>query len=224
MNVTLMGVLLLIFAIAACAAPASPDIGAIQTVAAQTVIAQIAAQPAPQSPQPKPKEIGTPEQPLPKAMFAPGQTPGVQPQAKGTGSPQGKPQAGAQGGPYLHHIESATSTDGLNWTNDGKILIEHASVLTTMVTTEGKVRLYYVDASKIPETVNCAESSDDRAFERRALSSVLLCRSRQPRYSRDATISRARFQLTASVSPKRAACSTTRDSLIPMCFGWAKSG
>ncbi len=174
--------------LAACSAPATPDVGAIQTAAAQTVIAQIAAQPtqvaqpAPQSPQAKAKDAGTPGQPLPKGTFAPGQTQPAPPQAKGTlapgqtqpaqpkGSPpagqtpgappQGKAQPGAQGGPYLHHIESATSQDGLSWTKDERVLIEHASVPTAIVTPEGKVRLYYVDASKIPETTNCAESSD----------------------------------------------------------------
>jgi hypothetical protein len=40
------------------------------------------------------------------------------------------------------------------------MLIDHASVPAAIVTPEGKIRLYYVDASKIPENVNCAESSD----------------------------------------------------------------
>jgi len=77
--------------------------------------------------------------------------------------------AGAQsppppaGGPYLHRVLSATSTDGLTWTADNRVLLEHASVPCAIVTPEGNVRLYYVDASQTPETTNCAESTDGGA-------------------------------------------------------------
>ncbi len=67
---------------------------------------------------------------------------------------------GPSGGPYFHQIQSATSADGIRWTLDNRVLIEHASVPATIVTPEGKIRIYYVDASQMPETTNCAESSD----------------------------------------------------------------
>lgn len=70
-------------------------------------------------------------------------------------------------GPYFHQISSATSSDGLTWTHDNKTLIEHASVPAAIVIPDGKVRLYYVDASQVgpnqPENVNCAESADGGA-------------------------------------------------------------
>jgi len=53
--------------------------------------------------------------------------------------------------------------DGIRWTLDNRVLIEHASVPASIVTPEGKIRIYYVDASRAPtesETTNCAESSD----------------------------------------------------------------
>jgi len=67
------------------------------------------------------------------------------------------------GGPYTHQVQSATSADGLTWALDNRVLIEHASVPAAIVTPEGKIRLYYVDASKTPENVNCAESPDGGA-------------------------------------------------------------
>jgi hypothetical protein len=67
------------------------------------------------------------------------------------------------GGPYLHRVLSATSPDGLTWTADDRVLLEHASVPCAIVTPEGNVRLYYVDASQMPETANCAESTDGGA-------------------------------------------------------------
>lgn len=63
-------------------------------------------------------------------------------------------------GPYLHKIYSASSTDGLNWSFDNRLLLDHASVPAAIVTPEGKIRIYYVDASQTPENTNCAESSD----------------------------------------------------------------
>lgn len=64
------------------------------------------------------------------------------------------------GGPYQHQVLSASSPDGLNWTFDGRVLLEHASVPAAIVTPDGALRIYYVDASQMPENVNCAESRD----------------------------------------------------------------
>lgn len=65
-----------------------------------------------------------------------------------------------QAGPYLHKIYSAASADGLTWSFDNRLLLDHASVPAAIVTPEGKLRIYYVDASQAPENTNCAESSD----------------------------------------------------------------
>ncbi|MEW5720572.1 MAG: hypothetical protein AB1817_18250, partial [Chloroflexota bacterium] len=67
--------------------------------------------------------------------------------------------SGGQGS-YFHQIYSATSKDGLTWTHDNQMLIDHASVPAVIVTPDNKIRIYYVDASQTPETTNCAESSD----------------------------------------------------------------
>jgi hypothetical protein len=55
---------------------------------------------------------------------------------------------------------SASSADGLEWRHDGRILLEHASVPAAIALPDGRIRLYYVDASRIPENTNCAESRD----------------------------------------------------------------
>ena len=65
-----------------------------------------------------------------------------------------------QGGPYTHQVVSASSLDGLAWTFDGRVLLDHASVPAAVLTAEGAIRIYYVDASQRPENVNCAESRD----------------------------------------------------------------
>jgi len=68
---------------------------------------------------------------------------------------------GAQdGGPYFHQVMSASSADGLRFVHDGQVLLEHASVPAALVLEDGRIRLYYVDASERPENVNCAESTD----------------------------------------------------------------
>lgn len=70
-------------------------------------------------------------------------------------------RVGAQdGGPYFHQVLSASSPDGLRFTHDGAVLLEHASVPAAVVLDDGRLRLYYVDASTRPENVNCAESLD----------------------------------------------------------------
>lgn len=63
-------------------------------------------------------------------------------------------------GPFFHQIQSASSSDGLNWTHDNRLLMDHASVPAAIVTAEGNIRIYYVDANQQPETTNCAESKD----------------------------------------------------------------
>ena len=83
-----------------------------------------------------------------------------------TEAPLAPPPASGEG-PYYHQVFSATSRDGLNWTPDNRALIDHASVPAALVTPDGKIRLYYVDASRVgpgqPENMNCAESSDGGA-------------------------------------------------------------
>lgn len=64
------------------------------------------------------------------------------------------------GGPYLHQIYSASSTDGLTWTSDDTLILDHTSVPDPIYLEDGTIRIYYVDANQIPETVNCAESVD----------------------------------------------------------------
>ena len=70
------------------------------------------------------------------------------------------PAGGGDGGPYGHQIGSASSSDGLTWTHDGGVLLEHCSVPAAIVLPDGRVRLYVVDSTERPENMNCAESSD----------------------------------------------------------------
>jgi hypothetical protein len=60
-------------------------------------------------------------------------------------------------------VLSAASADGLAWVTDSRVLLEHASVPDAIVTPAGNLRIYYVDASQMPETANCAESTDGGA-------------------------------------------------------------
>lgn len=75
--------------------------------------------------------------------------------------------AGAQapspgdGGPFHHQVLSATSADGETFVHDGRVLLEHASVPAAIRLADGRIRVYYVDASTWPENVNCAESRDE---------------------------------------------------------------
>jgi len=73
------------------------------------------------------------------------------------------PAQGPPAGPFTHQVLSASSPDGLTWTHDGVVLLEHASVPCAIVMPDGNLRIYYVDASQIPETANCAESTDGGA-------------------------------------------------------------
>ncbi|MEW6319704.1 MAG: hypothetical protein AB1635_01315 [Acidobacteriota bacterium] len=77
------------------------------------------------------------------------------------GPPPGPPSGPPSAGPYVHEIRSARSPDGLAWTHDGAVLLEHASVPSALVMPDGRVLVYYVDAAQMPETVNCAEATAD---------------------------------------------------------------
>jgi len=72
------------------------------------------------------------------------------------------------GGPYRHKILSATSADGLAWTRDTGVRLEHASVPCAVATAD-RVFLYYVDADRgagQSESVGCAISRDGYYFEK----------------------------------------------------------
>jgi hypothetical protein len=85
------------------------------------------------------------------------------------GAPAGPPQAGRPpGGPFNHKVLSASSRDGLTWSRDEGVRLEHASVPCPVVAGD-RVLLYYVDANRgpgLPESVGCAVSLDGLAFER----------------------------------------------------------
>ncbi len=63
--------------------------------------------------------------------------------------------------PYLDQIYSATSTDGINWTTEDRLIIDHASV-PGVVYFQGKIYLYYVNFQD-PENdkLSVAISSDN---------------------------------------------------------------
>jgi hypothetical protein len=70
------------------------------------------------------------------------------------------------GGPYQHKVLSAASADGLNWTLDPGVRLEHASV-PCAINAGNKIILYYVDADRgpgQPESVACAVTTDGINF------------------------------------------------------------
>jgi hypothetical protein len=72
----------------------------------------------------------------------------------------------AQNGPYQHQVHSATSADGLTWTRDAGVRLNHASVPCAL-NDSNRVLLYYVDADRgpgLPESVGCAVSSNGIDF------------------------------------------------------------
>jgi len=93
----------------------------------------------------------------------------AQPEPPGPPEKQGRPAMQPRGqqpprpttGPYTHKIQSASSQDGLSFTVDPGVLLEHASVPATVMLPDTRIRTYYVDASKLPETANVAESKDN---------------------------------------------------------------
>lgn len=92
----------------------------------------------------------------------------------GYGQPMGKPpQDGPKhhvpmGGPYAHKILSASSIDGIKWTRDAGIRLEHASVPCALAD-GNRILLYYVDANRgegKPESIGCSISTDGIHFEK----------------------------------------------------------
>ena len=86
------------------------------------------------------------------------------------GQPASQVEAGAIPAPsYFHVIRSASSEDGLTWTQDEGIRLEHASAPSALVRDDGKIALYFIDASGLlqetPAPINCALSSDGIHFE-----------------------------------------------------------
>ena len=70
------------------------------------------------------------------------------------------------GGPYQHKILSASSTDGINWSLDRGVRLEHASV-PCAIADGNRILLYYVDADRgpgLPESIACAISTDGINF------------------------------------------------------------
>ncbi|MFN4133216.1 MAG: glycosyltransferase family 39 protein, partial [Candidatus Hadarchaeales archaeon] len=62
------------------------------------------------------------------------------------GSGKGTPPPGVTGdGPWNHRVLSATSSDGLTWVKDDRIISDQASVPDAIVDKEGNIRVYYVD-------------------------------------------------------------------------------
>ena len=69
-----------------------------------------------------------------------------------------------QEGPYSHEIRTASSVDGLTWTSDSDTPIaKHASVPAILTTSDGKINIYYVDATNGPEALGCLQSVDNGA-------------------------------------------------------------
>ena len=74
-----------------------------------------------------------------------------------------------QAGPYVHTIQSASSADGINWTRDVGVRLNHASVPSAAALPDSTIRLYYVDADRgagRPESTNCAVSADGITFKK----------------------------------------------------------
>lgn len=65
-------------------------------------------------------------------------------------------------GPYHDKVSYATSADLMNWTDSGKILIEHASVPDVMLK-NGTLHMYFVDVSTDgkPEQLGLMKSTDN---------------------------------------------------------------
>lgn len=62
-------------------------------------------------------------------------------------------------GIYGHQVVSATSRDGLNWTKNDKVIFDHASVPDAVIDKNGKISLYFMDASSGHE-MSVATSTD----------------------------------------------------------------
>lgn len=78
-------------------------------------------------------------------------------------------QPAPMNGPYVHQVHSATSKDGLTWTRDEGIRLEHASVPCAIADGNARVHLYFVDGIVKPgigETVGSAVSTNGVDFQR----------------------------------------------------------
>lgn len=62
-------------------------------------------------------------------------------------------------GIYSHQIYSALSADGLNWTKEERLIFDHASVPEAVITADGRIYLYFMDASE-GHAMSVAMSSD----------------------------------------------------------------
>lgn len=68
-------------------------------------------------------------------------------------------------GPYYHQIYSATSTDGLTFSKQDKMLFDHASVPGAVIKND-KIYLYFVDASGDEDQLSVVTSTDNgKTFE-----------------------------------------------------------
>jgi hypothetical protein len=91
---------------------------------------------------------------------------------KSTEKPSGPQSDQIMSGPYTHRVESASSPDGLNWTRDSGVRLEHASV-PCAIADDQRIVLYYVDADRTPgkpETVGCSISYDSVEFQKQPFS------------------------------------------------------
>ena len=62
------------------------------------------------------------------------------------GSGAGAPPGGTTNdGPWNHRVMSATSSDGLTWVKDNRIISDQASVPDAILENEDNIRVYYVD-------------------------------------------------------------------------------
>jgi hypothetical protein len=87
-------------------------------------------------------------------------------QQAGPGPRDGMGMNPPAGGPYRHKVLSASSKDGLAWTRDPGVRLEHASVPCALADS-GRIFLYYVDADRgpgQPESIGCATSTDGIRF------------------------------------------------------------
>ncbi len=91
---------------------------------------------------------------------------------------------------YLHQVHSATSVDGINWTRDAGVRVDHASV-PCVATTSNRVFLYYVDGdhpTNQPESVACSVSTNGLDFVRQpfAINGMTTLKAVDPSILRDA--------------------------------------
>jgi len=99
-------------------------------------------------------------------------TPETSPMSRGPGMTGPMAQ-----GPYLHNVTSASSTDGLFFTADDVILISHGSVPYSILAPDGRILLYYVDATGLMQNTletTAVAASDDEGKTFKPLDLVIL--------------------------------------------------